>query len=118
MSTPAARAPWATRATSARGDLLGVGSGSRSRLASFHRQDFGDSHASRHSKKRRLRSREAFPILRRLRVESNVVGFDRVEFAPERDPSHVSGPDASRIVRVVVGPATVKSSPVSDLTGP
>ena len=46
-----------------------------------------------------LTPREAFPIVRRLCAESNVVGFDLVEFAPERDPTYVSGLNANRIVR-------------------
>ena len=46
-----------------------------------------------------LTPREVFPIVRRLCAESNVVGFDLVEFAPERDPTYVSGLIANRIVR-------------------
>jgi hypothetical protein len=34
-----------------------------------------------------------------LCAESNVVGFDLVEFTPERDPTYVSGLNANRIVR-------------------
>lgn len=36
-----------------------------------------------------LTPREAFPLVRRLCAESNVVGFDLVEFAPERDPTRM-----------------------------
>lgn len=46
-----------------------------------------------------LTPREAFPLVRRLCAESNVIGFDLVEFAPERDPTYVSGLNANRIVR-------------------
>lgn len=46
-----------------------------------------------------LTPREAFPILRRLCAESNVVGFDPVEYAPDRDPGYVSGLVANRILR-------------------
>ena len=46
-----------------------------------------------------LTPREAFPLVRRLCAESNVVGFDLVEFAPERDPTYVTGLNANRIVR-------------------
>ncbi len=46
-----------------------------------------------------LTPREAFPLVRRLCAESNVVGFDLVEFAPERDPTYVSGLNANRVVR-------------------
>ena len=43
--------------------------------------------------------REMFPLVRRLCAENNVVGFDLVEFAPERDPTYVTGLNANRIVR-------------------
>ena len=46
-----------------------------------------------------LTPREAFPIVRRLCAETNVVGFDLVELAPERDPTYVSTMNANRIVR-------------------
>ena len=46
-----------------------------------------------------LTPRETFPLIRRLCAESNVVGFDLVEFAPERDPTYVTGLNANRIVR-------------------
>ena len=39
-----------------------------------------------------LTSREAFPIVRRLCAESNVVGFELVELAPMLDPTYVSAP--------------------------
>ena len=43
--------------------------------------------------------REIFPLIRRLCAESNVVGFELVEFAPERDPTYVTGLNCNRIVR-------------------
>lgn len=46
-----------------------------------------------------LTQREAFPIVRRLCAESNVIGFDLVELAPERDPTYVSTMNANQIVR-------------------
>jgi agmatinase len=46
-----------------------------------------------------LTPREAFPIVRRLCAETNVIGFDLVELAPERDPTYVSALNANRIVR-------------------
>ena len=46
-----------------------------------------------------LTPREAFPLVRRLCAESNVIGFDLVELAPERDPTYVSTMNANRIVR-------------------
>lgn len=46
-----------------------------------------------------LTPREAFPIVRRLCAESNVVGFELVELAPHLDPTYVSAMNANRIVR-------------------
>ena len=46
-----------------------------------------------------LTPREVFPIIRRLCAEVNVIGFDLVEFAPERDPTYVTGLNANRVVR-------------------
>jgi agmatinase len=46
-----------------------------------------------------LTPREAFPILRRLCAESNVVGFELVELSPHMDPTYVSALMANRLVR-------------------
>jgi len=46
-----------------------------------------------------LTPREAFPILRRLCAESNVVGFELVELAPMIDPTYVSALNANRLIR-------------------
>lgn len=46
-----------------------------------------------------LTPREAFPILRRLCAESNVVGFELVELAPLMDPTYRSALMANRLVR-------------------
>lgn len=46
-----------------------------------------------------LTPREAFPIVRRLCAESNVVGFELVELAPMLDPTYVSALNANRLVR-------------------
>ena len=46
-----------------------------------------------------LTPREAFPIVRRLCAESNVVGFELVELAPMLDPTYVSAMNANRILR-------------------
>lgn len=46
-----------------------------------------------------LTPREAFPIVRRLCAESNVVGFELVELAPMLDPTYVSALNANRIIR-------------------
>ena len=46
-----------------------------------------------------LTPREAFRIMRRLCAESNVVGVDIVELAPERDPTYVTTLNVNRVVR-------------------
>ena len=46
-----------------------------------------------------LTPREAFPILRRLCAESNVVGFELVELAPMIDPTYVSALNANRLIK-------------------
>jgi agmatinase len=46
-----------------------------------------------------LTPREAFPLVRRLCAESNVVGFELVELNPLADPTYVSAMNANRIVR-------------------
>ncbi|MGI9318203.1 MAG: agmatinase family protein [bacterium] len=46
-----------------------------------------------------LTPREAFPIVRRLCAESNVVGFELVELAPMVDPTYVSAMNANRLIR-------------------
>ena len=47
----------------------------------------------------RLTPREAFPNVRRLCAESNVVGFELVELAPMLDPTYVSALHANRLIR-------------------
>jgi len=46
-----------------------------------------------------LTPREAFPILRRLCAETNLVGFELVELAPMLDPTYVSALNANRLIR-------------------
>ena len=46
-----------------------------------------------------LTPREVFPLIRRLCAETNLVGFDLVEYAPDRDPGYVTGLNANRILR-------------------
>jgi agmatinase len=46
-----------------------------------------------------LTTREAFPIVRRLCAETNVIGFDIVELAPERDPGYTTTLNTNRLVR-------------------
>lgn len=46
-----------------------------------------------------LLPREAFTIMRRLCAESNVIGVDIVELAPERDQTYVSTMNVNRVIR-------------------
>ena len=46
-----------------------------------------------------LLPREAFRIMRRLCAESNVIGVDVVELAPERDQSYLSTLNVNRVIR-------------------
>lgn len=46
-----------------------------------------------------LTPREAFPIVRRLCAESNVVGFELVELSPMLDPTYVSALNANRLIK-------------------
>ncbi len=46
-----------------------------------------------------LTTREAFPLVRRLCAESNVVGFDVVELLPYRDPGYTTVLNTNRLVR-------------------
>ena len=62
-----------------------------------------------------LTPREAFPIVRRLCAESNVVGFELVELAPMLDPTYVSALNANRLIKeCMTGIAMRKKG----LTGP
>lgn len=46
-----------------------------------------------------LNPREAFPLIRQLCALKKVVGFDLVEYAPDRDPGYVTGLIANRLLR-------------------
>ncbi len=46
-----------------------------------------------------LTPREAFPIMRRLCAEANVIGVDVVELAPERDQTYLSTMNVNRVIR-------------------
>ena len=46
-----------------------------------------------------LLPREAFRIMRRLCAESNVIGVDIVELAPERDQTYLSTMNVNRVIR-------------------
>ena len=56
-----------------------------------------------------LTTREAFPLIRRLCAESNVIGFELVEFLPYRDPGYTTALNCNRILReALVGMAMRK----------
>ena len=56
-----------------------------------------------------LANHEAFDIIRRLCAESNVVGFELVEFLPYRDPGYTTALNCNRILReALVGMALRK----------
>ena len=46
-----------------------------------------------------LTTREAFPIVRRLCAETNVVGFELVELNPLVDPGYTTAQNADRVIR-------------------
>lgn len=46
-----------------------------------------------------MTTREAFPIMRRLCAETNVIGVDILELAPERDPGYTTVHNTNRLVR-------------------
>jgi agmatinase len=46
-----------------------------------------------------LTTREAFPLIRRLCAESNVVGFELVELLPYRDPGYTTTLNSERLIR-------------------
>ena len=43
-------------------------------------------------------TREVFPVIRRLRHEAHVVGFEVVEVAPANDPTYVTALNANRVI--------------------
>ncbi len=46
-----------------------------------------------------LTTREAFPLVRRLCAETNVIGFDLVELLPYRDPGYTTVMNSNRLLR-------------------
>ena len=61
-----------------------------------------------------LTPREVFPIVRRLCAESNVVGFELVEFNPLVDPTYVSGMMANRVVRECLTGVAMRKMGITD----
>ncbi|MEE8145965.1 MAG: agmatinase family protein [Longimicrobiales bacterium] len=61
-----------------------------------------------------LNPREVFPIVRRLCAETNVVGFDLVEYAPDRDPGYVTGLIANRLLRECLTGIAMRKKGITD----
>ena len=61
-----------------------------------------------------LTTREAFRILRRLCAESNVIGVDFVELAPDRDPTYVTTLNVNRLVRECITGIAVRKKGITE----
>jgi agmatinase len=61
-----------------------------------------------------LTTREAFPLVRRLCAETNVVGFDLVELAPERDPGYTTVLNSNRLVRECLAGLTLRKKGITE----
>jgi agmatinase len=61
-----------------------------------------------------LTTREAFPLVRRLCAETNVVGFDLVELAPERDPGYTTVLNSNRLVRECLVGLTLRKKGITE----
>ena len=61
-----------------------------------------------------LNPREVFPLVRRLCAETNLVGFDLVEYAPDRDPGYVTGLIANRLLRECLTGVAMRRKGIAD----
>jgi agmatinase len=61
-----------------------------------------------------LTTREAFPIMRRLCAEANVVGVDVVELAPERDPGYTTTMNTNRLIRECLVGLAMRKKGITD----
>ena len=61
-----------------------------------------------------LTPREAFPIMRRLCAESNVIGVDIVELAPERDQTYLSTMNVNRVIRECLTGIAMRKNGISE----
>ena len=61
-----------------------------------------------------LTTREAFPIVRRLCAETNVVGFELVELAPLADPGYTTVLNSERIVRECLTGIAMRKKGITD----
>lgn len=66
-----------------------------------------------------LNPREVFPLIRQLCALKKVVGFDLVEYAPDRDPGYTTGLVANRLLReCLTGIAMQKKGLAPDFLSP
>ena len=66
-----------------------------------------------------LSPREVFPLIRQLCAQKKVVGFDLVEYAPDRDPGYTTGLVANRLLReCLTGVALRKKGLADDYLSP
>lgn len=61
-----------------------------------------------------ITNRQAFNIVRRLCAESNVVGFELVEFLPYRDPGYTTALNCNRILREALVGITLRKKGITD----
>lgn len=61
-----------------------------------------------------LTTREAFPLMRRLCAEANVIGVDIVELAPERDPGYTTVHNTNRLVRECLVGITMRKKGITE----
>jgi len=66
-----------------------------------------------------LNPREVFPLIRQLCAQPKLVGFDLVEYSPDRDPGYVTGLIANRLLReCMTGVALRKKGLAPDYLSP
>ncbi len=61
-----------------------------------------------------ITNRQAFDIVRRLCAESNVVGFELVEFLPYRDPGYTTALNCNRILREALVGIAMRKKGISE----
>ncbi len=61
-----------------------------------------------------LTTREAFPLFRRLCAETNVIGVEVVELAPERDPGYTTVHNTNRLVRECLTGIAMRKKGISE----
>jgi agmatinase len=61
-----------------------------------------------------ITNRQAFKLLRRLCAESNVIGIDILELAPERDPGYTTVHNTNRLVRECMVGIALRKKGITD----